>query len=142
MKDDDDLTILPGARQRIRSSLETVTPPSPLADLRWRVLNERLRRAGLLTAYRPHAPLTMTIGQVVVLGLNQLEFAVSDPAGNNCAALGQALQKFEDVAPTPGPQCCPHFRARWHDAMCREMGEEEVEKFLLAWRTSDHGRTE
>lgn len=108
------------------------------AHLRWQALNKRLELAGLLSGNRYRAPLTSTIGQVVILGRYQLELAVFSGDIPQGAALDKMLQKIANAALTAKPHANPDFLAAWHDAMCKEMGAEEVQKFLLTWSPPHH----
>jgi hypothetical protein len=111
------------------------------AHLRWQALNRRLARAGLLTVKSARTPLTTTVGEVVIFGRYQLELAVLAKNPTDRATLDQALQNVMDAAAAIEPHANPDFSPIWHDAMCREMGSEEVEKFLLSWRKPHHDET-
>jgi hypothetical protein len=106
----------------------------------WRLylkrLDERLRSPDA----HPIAPLTKTISNAVVYGLNQLEPAPVESAPEMATGDKSLDGVVSDGLPTP-PHDQGDFVERWAIAMCREMGAEELEKFALTLGEPDHRDT-
>lgn len=131
--------------QRVQASIvemenvkRNLPSDAPCRSLVEGVLRRLLANERCLSAYRSYASLTTTVGQVVVLGLNQLKDAGMAEYGPQCAALDKTGEEIANPTAAVQPHASEHFFALWHDAMCFHMGADEVEKFLLTWCPTNH----
>lgn len=78
------------------------------------------------------APVAVTIGAVIVLGLDQLDgLTAPSDAADQIAAL-KLPYKSADAGLGSEAEKNPHFLERWRDAMCFELGADEVQKVFVA----------
>lgn len=91
----------------------------------------------LIAGFR--APLTITIGTVVILGLEQLDIA--GPTGTTADIFppGQGVEDVGDIALGADAGGIGDFIVRWANSISRYIGAEEVQHFLLAWRQRHRG---
>lgn len=87
------------------------------------------------------APGTKTIAGVVTYGLNQLDPALAITSNGENAARDKVSESPVGAAFASPPHGDHDFIECWHDAMCREMGAEELEKFALTLGEPHHGAT-
>lgn len=109
-------------------------------DRNWRVDLQTLHQLELGDVAGLGTPITEAIGGVVVFGLDQLQIAVTVSVPPEIALLDKNGDAAGYIALGLEANGCADFHQRWAEAMCREMGAEEVEKFAFAWRQRNHGR--
>lgn len=100
-------------------------------------LDERLRSPDTHGA----APVAETMGGVVAFGLNQLDPASRSETVPDVTTSDQGENGFVSERFAAPPHSDANFVICWAEAMGREMGAEELEKFSLSLRDPHHGTT-
>jgi hypothetical protein len=129
----------PRARLLRRLGLPEGAQTDELAGKRdWRRDLQRLDELLVLDASRG-APLTETIGFVVVLGREQLDSADHEIVDGYVTARRQGCQRVMGAASGLPSHDAGDLVLRWHHAMLALMGAEELQKFGLTLCKPDHG---
>jgi hypothetical protein len=105
----------------------------------WRGYLKRLDERLMSPDAQSCAPVAKTIAGVMTYGLNQLDAAHLSGNKPDVAASGQGPDGMVGDGLASPDHGDGDFVERWADAMCREMGAEEIEKLGLAMREADHG---
>lgn len=79
------------------------------------------------------------IGGVMIFGADRLDGASACGHTPNETKALQLTDVIMDAALRVDINSGAHFLERWRDAMCREMGLDEFEKFCLSRRQRRHG---
>ena len=88
--------------------------------------------AALIARFR--APVAITVGQVVIFGLQQLDVAGAAGGAPDEFPRGKCVEHISHIAAGTNPAREPDFVVRWAEAMCFHMGADEYQNFLLARR--------
>lgn len=114
-------------------------PQQKGADRAWRVDFQALDQLQLREIARMSAPTAITIGSVVIVSLQQFDSACHADMAQDMPGDHEAIEHRIDGVDATHAEVSFDFTERWRNAMIFEMGLDEYQAFLLAWRQADHG---